>query len=112
MSTCPAPALVRLRLLVSALAALWAGAGAAQAQTVEGRVFNAATGLALAKARVTVEGTNVGVLTDETGRFRLTGLAAGEARLGVAFIGFDRQTATVAVPVPGAAQRDFELQVS
>ena len=112
MSVRSAPAFSRLRLVCAALAALSAGVGAAPAQTVEGRVFNAATGLALAKARVSVEGTNVEVLTDEAGGFRLAGLPAGEARVSVAFLGFDRQTATVAVPATGAAQRDFELQVS
>ncbi len=112
MSACSAPAFARVRLLCSALAALAAGGGAALAQTIEGRVFNATTGLALAKARVAVEGRGVEVLTDESGSFRLAGLPAGEARVSVAFLGFDRQTATVAVPATGAVQRDFELQVS
>ena len=45
--------------------------------TIEGRVFNAATGSSLANARVVIEGTTREVLTDETGSYRLTGVPAG-----------------------------------
>ena len=48
---------------------------------IEGRVFNAATSSALANARVTLEGTNREVITDEAGSYRLPGVPAGEARL-------------------------------
>lgn len=104
---------LRRSLLVSLLHAILCVAAAAQSGgTIEGRVFNAATGLALANARVTVEGTAREVVTDEAGAFRVTGLPAGEARLTVGYIGFEKQT--IAVPVSGGAvvQRDIELKVA
>ena len=91
---------------------LAAGVAVAAAGEVEGRVFNAVTGLALARARVTVEGTGREVLTDESGTFRVADVPAGEVRLNVSYLGFERQTAAVTVPATGAAQRDFELRLS
>lgn len=82
------------------------------AGTIAGRVFNAATGLALANARVSVEGQPGEVLTDEAGAYRIAGVPAGQARLNVAYIGFERQTATVPVPSTGVAQQDFELKLT
>jgi len=55
---------------------LLAGTPAARAQeragVIEGRVFNAATGLSLGNARVTLEGTNRDAITDESGSFRFS----------------------------------------
>ena len=77
--------------------------------TVEGRVFNATTGSALANARVLVEGTNRETLTDESGNYRLTGVPAGSARVRISYLGFDGQSAAVQVPAGGVIQRDVEL---
>ncbi len=82
------------------------------AGTVEGRVFNSATGSALANARVVVEGTGRETLTDDTGSYRLTGLPAGAARVRITYLGFDSQTASVQVPAGGVAQRDVELALT
>ena len=76
---------------------------------IEGRVFNAATGAALRNARVSIEGTNRETLTSEDGAYRLASVPAGETRVSVSYLGFDRQTVTVTVPASGAAQRDVEL---
>jgi TonB-dependent receptor len=89
----------------------WSQPGA-NTGTIEGRVFNAATGSALANARITLAGTAREVLTDETGSFRLTGVPAGAAGVGIGYIGLERQTATVNVPAGGVVQRDFELALA
>ena len=80
--------------------------------TIEGRVFNAATGLALANARVTVEGAGRDVLTDETGTFHATGVAPGAAQVTVSYVGFAPQTFVARVPASGAVQHDVELALA
>jgi hypothetical protein len=80
--------------------------------TIEGRIFNIATGSALANARVVIEGTTREVLTDESGSYRITGLPTGATRLVISYLGFDRQSATVDVPAGGVVQRDVELAPS
>jgi hypothetical protein len=95
-------------VLVAALAA----ASPVQAQgagTIEGRVFNAATGNALANARIALQGTTREVLTDEAGAYVLTGVPAGPARLAISYLGFEGQTAAVNVTAGGTATRDFDL---
>src|SRR5262245_52123313 len=87
-----------------------------QAQTgtgaIEGRVFNAATGSALANARVLVEGSNRETLTDESGNYRISGVPSGAARLSVSYLGFERGSAAVNVPAGGSVQRDVELALA
>src|SRR5262245_51414231 len=70
-------ALLALALMVLTVLPLQAQSASG---VVEGRVFNAATGNALVNARVTLEGANRTVITDEGGSFRFTGVPAGEAR--------------------------------
>jgi iron complex outermembrane receptor protein len=76
---------------------------------IEGRVFNAATGSALVNARISLEGSDREVTTDESGSYRLTGVPGGPARLSVVYVGMAPQTAAVNVPAGGAVQREFEL---
>jgi iron complex outermembrane receptor protein len=49
------------------------------------------------------------VLTDEAGAYVLTGVPAGPARLAISYLGFEGQTAAVAVTAGGTATRDFDL---
>ncbi len=79
------------------------------AGSIEGRVFNAATGSALVNARVALEGAGREVITDEAGSFRLTSVPAGEARLNVSYLGMVPQKATISVAAGAEARRDFEL---
>lgn len=78
---------------------------------IEGRVFNAATGNALANARVTIEGMSREAVTDETGSYRLAGVPAGPARVSVAYVGMQTATAALNVPAGAAVQREFELML-
>lgn len=76
---------------------------------IEGRVFNAATGLALANAKVSVVGQAREVKTDETGTYRIANVGAGTVEIAVQYLGLDPQTASVTVPSGGRVQREFEL---
>ncbi len=97
------------RLALVFVAAAVAPARAQSTGAIEGRIFNAVTGNALANARVVLEGTGREALTDEAGAYVLTGVPAGPARLAVSYLGFQRQSATVTVAAGGTATRDFDL---
>lgn len=72
--------------------------------TVEGRVLNAATEAYVARARVTLEGTGLETLTDDTGFYRIVGAPAGAARLAVFFTGL-APTSEPLVLEPGRTER-------
>lgn len=76
---------------------------------IEGRVFNATTGHALANARVVAVGLGREAITDESGSYRIVEVKAGEVELNVLYLGLDPQTATVNVPAGGIVQREFDL---
>ena len=98
---------VLLLLLLGSL--LHAAAAAPATSVIEGRVFSPAGGEYLAQARVTVEGTGLEAFTDADGRFRLTGVPAGTARLRVAHSGFLTATEEVPVAAGDVARRDISL---
>jgi iron complex outermembrane receptor protein len=85
--------------------------GLAQPATglVEGRVFNATTGSAVANARVKIEGTTRETTTDAAGEFRFTAVPTGAAEVKVVYLGMVPQTTVVNVPAGGVARREFEL---
>ncbi len=82
------------------------------AGAIEGRVFNSATGSALANARIKLEGTDRDTITDEGGAYRLGGVPSGPARIAVTYLGMQSESATVNVPAGGAVQREFELKLT
>ena len=77
--------------------------------TVEGRVFNPATGEYLELARITVEGTALETFTDATGRYRLGNVPAGTARVQAFRTGVAAQTLPVIVAEGETALVDFSL---
>lgn len=83
----------------------------AQAPTgaIEGRVQNRVTGDYLNNARVSVKGTNLVALTDESGTYRLTGVATGPATLRVVFSGMDEQEEAVTVAAGETTPHDFRI---
>src|SRR5687768_7683324 len=88
-------------LLVSILAIARASAAdASAAGTIEGRVFNPATGEYLEFARVTVEGTSLETFTDSSGQYRLAQVPAGTANVKAFRTGLAPQTVSVSV-APG-----------
>ncbi len=101
-----ARALATLVLLFGA-----ADSGLAQEGAIAGAV-TAVTGETVSGAQVFIPGTSFGTLTDDAGRYRLTGVPAGEHIVRVATIGYQgtEQRATVS---PGeVATLDFVLEIS
>jgi hypothetical protein len=70
-----------------------AGARAQENAILQGRVLDAATGEALIGAQVTVEGTDLGTVTDVDGRYRIT-LAPGTHAIEVVYLGYTDKTVT------------------
>ncbi len=84
-------------------------AQANSAGTIEGRILNPGNSEYLELARVTVEGTTLETFTDFTGRYRLTNVPAGLARVKVFRTGFAEQTQSVSVAAGQTVQQDFSL---
>lgn len=80
--------------------------------TIEGRVFNVATGANLELARLTVEGTLLETFTDAEGRFRLVNVTAGTAHVKVFYTGLGVSTHAIAVLTGEAIQHDFPISPS
>ncbi|MEY4939087.1 MAG: hypothetical protein RIQ93_822, partial [Verrucomicrobiota bacterium] len=96
-------------LLASLVLAVTGVAQTANTGSVEGRVQNVATGRYLNNARVTVKQTDILVLTDESGNYRLTRVPSGPVTLEVYYTGLDPQQITVTVPAGGSVTQDVNL---
>ncbi len=94
--------------------ALVTGAGALTAQgatgTISGRVSDAASGAAIAQARVQVGGTSLGTLTADNGTFTLRLVPAGSVVLTVNRIGYEAERVTVTVAPGGSASVEVRLR--
>jgi TonB-dependent receptor len=77
--------------------------------TVSGVVSNAATGNLLPGATVRLPALGRSARTDDTGRYVLPEVAAGEHELVAAYAGLETLAASVSVTAGGTARRDFEL---
>jgi iron complex outermembrane recepter protein len=77
--------------------------------SISGRVHNEATGQYLNNARITIKGTGLSTLTDDTGSFRITGVPSGTATIDAFYSGLDPLQITVDVPAGGIVQRDINL---
>jgi iron complex outermembrane recepter protein len=85
------------------------GASAQQTGIVTGTVSNTATRNLLEGARIEVPSLGITALTDNTGRYVLTGVAPGEHEVVVSYIGLDPARLQVVVPAGQRVVRDFEL---
>ena len=100
----------RFTALLCFFASLLAVAPAAEPTGfITGRVQNTDTGQYVNNARVAVRGTNLVVLTDEIGTFRLSSVPAGEIVLEIFFTGLDPLRTPVTVAAGQTLERDFEL---
>ena len=78
--------------------------------SIEGRVFNPATGEYLELARITVEGTMLEALTDASGQYRLTNVPAGPARVRAFRTGVVSQTQSITVAAGQTVPLNFDLR--
>src|SRR5688500_13332352 len=98
------------QLLSIAVAALFCSLplfGQAGTGSISGRVHNEATGQYLNNARVTIKGTGLSTLTDDTGTFRLSGVPSGTTTIEAFYSGLDPLQITVVVPSGGSVERDI-----
>jgi TonB-dependent starch-binding outer membrane protein SusC len=101
------------RNLMIALAFAAFGAVGVSAQstgTVTGLVRDAVNLAPLAGAQVSVEGTGIGGLVNNVGRFLLLNVPAGTHTLNVTMIGYSVGSQTVTVTAGGTATSDFTLR--
>ncbi len=95
------------------LAFLFAPAlAAAQTGTIQGQVVDANTGRPLPSAQVTVQGTQLGGLTNQQGRFLLLNVPAGQQTVRVILIGYSPEEATVTVSAGQTASVNLSLGAS
>ncbi len=69
--------------------------------SLSGKVTDAQSGEALVGASVWTENLGIGAVTDESGRFILSRLPAGEIGLRVSFLGFETFRKTISIPFSG-----------
>jgi hypothetical protein len=77
--------------------------------TVEGRIFNPATGEYVRNAEIRAQGTDRITYSEEGGRYSLGNVPAGTATIAVTYSGYQTATAAVTVASGSTATRDFEL---
>ncbi|MDE2804172.1 MAG: SusC/RagA family TonB-linked outer membrane protein [Gemmatimonadota bacterium] len=82
---------------------------AAQTGTITGTVSDVATGQLLESALVRLDDAEGGVLTNESGRYLMVGVAAGSHRLTFEILGYDSRTLQVEVTAGEAAELNAEL---
>jgi len=76
--------------------------------TLYGRVTNAATGDYVARARITIEGTNIEAFTNDFGEYNLE-LPAGHSKLRVSYTGIDDQVVEVDVTASETMMQDVSI---
>lgn len=95
-----------LAILGPAAPALAQGAGGTG--TVRGTV-SSEEGEPAPFAEVSVVGTRLGTLTDESGHYAITDVPAGQRLIRARRLGFKPDSATVTVPAGGSVEQDFTL---
>ncbi|MEN9633137.1 MAG: hypothetical protein RL077_1541 [Verrucomicrobiota bacterium] len=102
----------RIILLTSTALAFIAGSTSAQTPstgTIEGRVQNEVTGRYLGNSRIVVKGSDLRVLTDESGSYRLTDVPGGPVVIEVFYTGLDLQEIALKVPAGQTVTRNISL---
>jgi len=98
--------------LVALFTLLWIGVPAEAQQTgsVAGQVTQAATGEPLVGAQITVQGTGLGALTNNQGRFVIMNVPSGTQTVRVQFVGWGNAEETVEVQPGESVEVNFELR--
>ncbi len=103
------PNLIRIAIVAGFLAAFPAGIHA-QTGTITGRVMEAGTSRPIAGASVTVEGTNLGTLTQANGGFIVQNVPVGSHQVTVTVLGYGTNRLPATVQADAAVNLQFELQ--
>ena len=85
---------------------------AQSAGTIRGRVVEAGSGRAVSDARVTVNGTTLGAVTNAAGEYVVSSVPAGAQTVQVRRIGYARRTVQVSVTAGAEARADFQLELA
>jgi len=80
--------------------------------TITGVVTDKQTGRPVRGASVTLDDTKRGVMTDEGGKFRITGVASGTHRLTIRLIGFSKKVSSVTVSDAETVTANVALEAS
>ena len=91
---------------------LWAAPAQAQQGSIAGQVLDASNLEPVVGAQVFLPGTELGALTNEEGRYRITGVSAGEQDVRVRLLGFRPAARSVTVQAGETTTVNFELAVS
>ncbi len=102
----------RLILIAALVVAFPAAAAAQERGTVTGTVRDAQTGQTLPGAQVVIEGTTLGALTNQNGRYLIAGVPAGTHRVRAIMIGYGPEVQEVTVSAGATAVADFQLSLS
>ena len=76
---------------------------------IRGQIHDQETGVALAFAAVTIQGTAIGAMTDSLGVFTLAGLSPGAHTLEVRYLGYDPATIPLEVVAGDTLVRDIAM---
>ncbi len=107
------PRLLRLGILLLLGAGLPATPAQAQAETgLEGLVLDRDTTRPIAGAAVSIEGLNLGVVTDSAGRYQLQYVPPGPQVLSVEMIGYAAARIQFTMPTAGLTELDVALATS
>lgn len=80
--------------------------------TITGRIIDAKTGRGVSGANVSVDGDSRGVISDENGSYRLTGISVGNRTVVVRLVGYAKQTRSVTMGENATVTLDFKLEPS
>lgn len=93
-----------------ALLALTSTGAQAQEGAITGQVVDAQSAEPAVGAQVTIQGTDLGALTDQSGRYRITGVPAGRVVLQVQLLGYAQSNRDVRVRAGETATVNVELR--
>jgi TonB-linked SusC/RagA family outer membrane protein len=79
------------------------------AATLTGQVLEAGSGRPLAGAQIFLDGTTLGAMSGDDGRYRIVAVPAGPRLVRVRLIGYGALQRVVNVPADGAMEADFTL---
>ena len=101
-----------LLAVAAAVAFLLPTQAVAQDGTVTGQVVAATTGQPINGVQISIMDTQLGALSNSSGRFLINRVSAGTYTVRAVHVGYGTQTQEVNVPAGGATTVQFEMQIS